>query len=300
MRSRAGRPASPASPLAVAPSGTELRCRAPSGLAASRLFAQLHAEHRLQRRVILRRSPCPSGRGTIALQRRDHLFEIVVFAFCSACTSIRAGAKPSGVKRSGHLAFRASLHEPVVRPRSSAPCRRSARGMDLRRRPAPSATRSRAPRVRSRRRSRRRRPAASARHIAPAVVPAHATKTRSAFSVLDLLRERREVGRGKRYRDLGPPRALRAHERPDGRESCRGRRPSPGRARRPCGRRASRNEFTVSDVLLGLAARAERVLVDPGDRVGSGRPGDEEHLVLRGERATCSATPDETVPTRIL
>ena len=111
---------------------------------------------------------------------------------------------------------------------------------------------------------------------------AHATKTRSGCAAEQLLRERRELGGvlgDEHALDGGAPAAEHGLH---GREVALAERVvlredddllAVGVADEGAGGR---------DVLVGLSAGAERVLVDAGDGVGRGRTRDVEDLVLRG------------------
>ena len=118
--------------------------------------------------------------------------------------------------------------------------------------------------------------------------------------LLRLLRERREVVRRQRDEDLRDAMPLAAHDRGDS-----------GHVALPERRVLREDDDLPPDslaeqrlrrehVLPALAAGAERVLVDARHGVGRGRAGDEQHLVLRGDRRDWSATPDEVEPARIL
>ena len=101
--------------------------------------------------------------------------------------------------------------------------------------------------------------------------------------LLHLLRERREVLRRERHEQPADLVALRADDRVDGRVVA----DPEGRVLREDGdllADALEERRRGLHVLVGLAARAEGVLVDAGDRVRRRRARDEEHLVLLGER----------------
>ena len=121
--------------------------------------------------------------------------------------------------------------------------------------------------------------------------------------LLDLLGERREVLRRERHED--PVHLLSAevpHHLLDGEEVAETER----RVLREDGHvlpaAAAEVRARGEHVLVALATRPERVLVDPGDRVGRGRARDVEDLVLVGERRELERDPrrrragDDLVP----
>src|SRR4051794_21398031 len=252
---------------------------------ARAVLLQLDAEHRLQRRVILRADRLEALRAQelVALEPRDHLVDVVV-ADLQRVHEHERRVEAVGGEEVRHLALLVHLlHEPVVH-------------LVLRRRV--DVVRQV---VDLRRRSTERRPRRALSEASDDVgavedvllverLPHRAggrarprDEDEVGVLVLDLLRERREVGRGQRDRDLRHAVALAADERLHGGVvAVAEHRVLVEHDDLAAG--ALQERVDRLDVLQRLAARAERVLVDAGDRIRGRRPGQEEHLVLGSER----------------
>src|SRR5947209_1763505 len=246
---------------------------------------ELHAEHRLQRRMVLRPDRLEALRAEEleALERGDHLVDVVV-ALLQRLDEHERGVETVGREDVRHLALLAHLRdEPVVHLvlRSGVDVVRQE--VDLRR-------------LVAQRRPRRalgepRDDVRAVEHVLLVERLPHRAGRRACprdedqvgVRVLRLLGEGREVGRRERHRDLRHGVTLRADERLDrGVVAVT----EDGVLVEDDDLLAGALEEAVDrlHVLERLAPRAERVLVDPRNPVVCRRAGDEEHLVLGGER----------------
>ena len=114
-------------------------------------------------------------------------------------------------------------------------------------------------------------------------MPAQATKSRSGFAFFACWANGVKSVARQRHRDLGD--VVTAEERLHGRVVAVAEHAVLVEDDDLLAGRLAEVRLRGEHVLDRLPPGAERVLVDAGDRVGGGRAGDVQHLVLRGERS---------------